>query len=184
MYSTVGGVEGIWSISGHSLVSLSTQQLIDCSGFGCTGGSVEAGYKWIVSNGGLSTEAAYPITGTQHACNTTAPKTAKISSYTDVAHNSLIALQTAAAQQPVSVNVEADQAAWQLYRSGVVTSNCGTSLDHVVLVVGYSTAATPNYWIAKNSWGTAWGESAYIRIGMSEGSGVCGINMMPSFPNV
>jgi len=37
---------------------------------------------------------------------------------------------------------------------------CGKSLDHGVLLAGY----TDTYWLVKNSWGASWGESGYIRL--------------------
>ena len=44
-------------------------------------------------------------------------------------------------------------------------------IDHAVLVVGYG----PGYWLAKNSWGTDYGEKGYVRI--KSGTGHCGIGM-------
>jgi len=91
----------------------------------------------------------------------------------------------AVAVRPMTVAVEADQAVWQSYKSGIVTSNCGTTLNHAVNIVGYNTTTTPDYWIVRNSWGTTWGEKGYIRIvasaGNTAGNGVCGINMYPMY---
>jgi len=87
----------------------------------------------------------------------------------------------------VSVAIEADQAAFQLYTSGVISKNCGTNLDHGVLVVGYGTdASLGDYWKVKNSWGGKWGESGYFRLARSAatGPGVCGLQMEPSYPTV
>lgn len=32
------------------------------------------------------------------------------------------------------------------------------------------------YWIVQNSWGTWWGDGGFIKIEMTDGVGVCGIN--------
>jgi len=49
-------------------------------------------------------------------------------------------MKTVVQAQPVSIALDAGQAAFQYYRSGVVqmADNCGTSLNHAVVVVGYS----------------------------------------------
>jgi C1A family cysteine protease len=187
-FSTTGSVEGAWMIATSSKVDLSEQQLVDCSGSygnqGCNGGWMDYAFQYIEQYG-LESESSYPYVARVQACKYDASKVvARISSYKDVSQDNEQALMAAVAQQPVSVAVEADQAAWQYYSSGVVTKNCGTNLDHGVLVVGYDSTANPPYWIVKNSWSSSWGMSGYIEIEMSSGSGVCGINMDPSYPVV
>jgi cathepsin L len=189
-FSTTGSVEGINEISGKGLISLSEQELVDCSGSagnqGCNGGLMDDAFQWIISNGGLCTEAAYPYTAQDGTCQeSTCTSAVTISGYTDVAHNNDVALATAVAQQPVSIAIEADQSSFQFYSGGVMTAACGTALDHGVLAVGYGTDGV-EYWKVKNSWGTSWGEAGYIRFGRgsqyNSGAGQCGIYMEPSFP--
>jgi len=55
-----------------------------------------------------------------------------------------------------------------MYSSGVF-SNCGTSLDHGVLLTAISADGT---WTIKNSWGTSWGESGFIRL---KSGNTCGL---------
>ena len=59
------------------------------------------------------------------------------------------------------------------------------NLNHVVLVVGYLIAGAdrfgfpPPFWIIRNSWGRQWGAGGYMRLGVSGGDGICGINVLP-----
>ena len=87
--------------------------------------------------------------------------------------------------KPVSVAVEANLPAFQLYTSGVVTKNCGTLVDHAILAVGWGTDPTYGpYWIVENSWGSSWGANGYILIGKSStnAAGICGINQYVYYP--
>lgn len=191
-FSTTGSVEGAWFLSNGTLVSLSEQQLVDCSDAegnqGCNGGLMDQGFQYIIDNKGITTEDAYPYTAQDGTCQSQGkPVAATISSFVDVPANSETALESAIAQQPVSVAVEADQDVFQFYTGGVMTSTCGTALDHGVLAVGYGTDAGQDYYLVKNSWGADWGEKGYIRLGRGAAfnpSGQCGIQMVASYPVV
>jgi C1A family cysteine protease len=204
-FSTTGALEGAYQIKNHNLVSFSEQNLVDCdtrtgnpkgTDMGCNGGLMDSAFSWTQKNGGLCTESAYPYTsgksqkaGTcaQSSCTkngNVAPK-----SYSDVTPNSDSAMMSALAIGPVSVAIEADQASFQSYKSGVLTAKCGTNLDHGVLAVGYGhdSASNLDYYKVKNSWGTSWGESGYIRLvrgGSTQKAGQCGILAQASYPKL
>mmetsp|Transcript_13334 Transcript_13334/g.49524 ORF Transcript_13334/g.49524 Transcript_13334/m.49524 type:complete len:264 (-) Transcript_13334:1057-1848(-) len=154
-FSTTGSVEGAHAIATGELVSLSEQQLVDCDTFvnnGCNGGSMDFALMWVSRNG-LCTEDSYAYTakdGKCHPCKTAADIKKKY----DVEQNNEEALLAAVAKQPVSIAIEADQRAFQLYAGGVFTAECGTKLNHGVLAVGYGEDEDgTKFWKVKNSWG-------------------------------
>merc|ERR1719440_263808 len=94
-------------------------------------------------------------------------------------------MMSALQKGPVSIAIEADRPIFQSYKSGVMTGNCGTQLDHGVLVVGYGTESGTDYWKVKNSWGTVWGLQGYGHLEKGKGgAGECGILSQASFPSV
>ncbi len=46
--------------------------------------------------------------------------------------------------------------------SNGVYSNCGSTANHAVVLVGYNDSG--NYWIAKNSWGNSWNGDGYFKL--------------------
>jgi C1A family cysteine protease len=190
-FSTTGAVEGIHAIKTGTLVSLSEQQLMDCStaegNQGCNGGEMDDAFEYIIKNGGICSESSYPYEGYDDTCRSSSCQSvASIKGYTDVTVNDPSALEAAVAQQPVSIAVDAAGMDWQFYSGGVLSDSCGTSLDHGVLAVGYGSDSGQDYWIVKNSWGSDWGESGYIRLlrSSASGPGECGIQMDASYPTM
>lgn len=180
-FSASGATEGAWAISTGKLVSLSEQQLVDCSGSygnqGCNGGSMDAAFQYI-QKAGLCTEADYPYKAIDGTCRKCTP-IAHLNGFIDIPNESGILSEIQ--KGPVSIGLEADQAVFQFYSGGVLDdSSCGTQLDHGVLIVGYGSDSGKDYWIVKNSWGGQWGESGYIRIVRNKG--MCGIGQMQSRP--
>ena len=187
-FSATGAMEGAWAIATGDLVSLSEQQLVDCSlrygNMACNGGLMDNAFKYAIDNG-MCTEESEPYEGQKESCDKCTPEVF-IKSCVDVTPNNQSQLLYAVSQGPVSIAIEADTRYFQFYKSGVLdSSDCGTNLDHGVLIVGYGTEDGQPYWLVKNSWGDSWGESGYVKILRSNSEndpGICGIGMQPSFP--
>lgn len=190
-FSTSGALEGAWKVATGNLVSLSEQQLVDCStndgNSGCNGGSMDAAFTYLESHN-FCTESSYPYEQKQgKVCkesNCTAGIPSKrVTGFKDVPARDMEALMEAVSKQPVSIGIEADQVAFQLYSGGVLTKKCGSKLDHGVLLVGYGTDHGVDYWKVKNSWGPSWGEEGYIRMQRGNSTdGECGVKLMASYP--
>jgi KDEL-tailed cysteine endopeptidase len=184
-FSTTGSTEGNVFINTGKLISLAEQDLVDCdraSGDnGCSGGLMDNAFGFIIKNGGICAEKDYPYHASDGTCNKQCQNVVTITGHTDVPKMDEKALVAAIAQQPVSVAIEADKPAFQMYKSGVYNSTgCGTQLDHGVLAVGYGTENGQDYYKVKNSWGASWGAEGYILLARNVNQ--CGISQCASYP--
>jgi cathepsin L len=112
-FSTTGALEGAHFVRTGQLVSLSEQQLVDCSGSfgnqGCNGGWMDQAFHYAETNP-LDTEDEYPYVGYQQSCAyNTQEAVVQATGYADVAQDDFNQLMAAVAQQPVSIAIEADQ---------------------------------------------------------------------------
>lgn len=198
-FSTTGALEGANFIKTGTLNSFSEQQLVDCDkygnggkDFGCNGGLMDNAFTWIGKNNGLCSEAEYPyVSGTTKTggeCKKTCKNLANsdVVSFVDVPPRSDEHMMAAVSFTPISVAIQADERDFQLYKSGVFTGKCGNQLDHGVLLVGYGTQDSIDYYLIKNSWSTSWGDVGYIKLGRgpeyNDGDGQCGVLLQGSYP--
>jgi len=190
-FSAIASLEGQHFKSTGKLVSLSEQNLVDCSGKfgnqGCNGGLMDQAFSYIKANKGVDTEDSYPYVAEDQKCKFKAKDVgATVTGFTDIASGDETALTAAIASiGPISVAIDAGHDSFQLYSSGIYNEpDCSTTeLDHGVTAVGYDTSADGDYYIVKNSWAATWGQDGYIWMSRNNNN-QCGIATQASYPLV
>lgn len=171
-FSAIGTLESQNFIKNRKLIALSEQNLVDCTrgspynNYGCAGGWPVVALNYIKNNGGVNTEASYPYEAADGRCRFNEHTIgATVASVVGIEIGNEFALATAVANEgPISVSIDASL--FQHYKGGVFNEpSCTGDVNHSVLVVGYGNDSEGGaYWLVKNSWGTSWGESGYIRM--------------------
>jgi uncharacterized protein (TIGR03437 family) len=177
-FATAAGLESATLIANRTPgvdLNLAEQILVSCSGAGdCEmGGYVQSASDYLRDTG-LPLEGYYGYTAADGNCGDACPPWRssppyKIKSWSYVATTSptVNGLKNALYSYgplPTTFMVYDD---FRYYKSGVYSYTSGAFLGgHAVLLVGYDDAG--QYFIVKNSWGPAWGESGYFRIAYSQ----------------
>jgi C1A family cysteine protease len=141
-----------------------------CGGGSCGGWGLTSGLDFAKSTG-VTDEACMPYQPTNmncaaRRCADWQNRLTKISSYT--AHSTMDARKNAIATiGPVLAGL-AVYNDFFAYTSGVYKKTAGSPFAgyHCICCIGYNDAQ--QCWILKNSWGTGWGESGFVRIGYGQ----------------
>jgi hypothetical protein len=164
-FGTVGILESAIMIGGGPTEDLSEQYLVSCNddGWGCNGGFFAHDYH---VNDGAVYESCRPYTGTDAACQCQCSHPYKLSNWYYVSGSNSVPSSAdikAAIYNygPVACAVYVDSY-FQYYSGGIFNGTASGQCNHAVILVGWDDAG--GYWIMKNSWGTGWGESGYMRI--------------------
>lgn len=156
-----------------STLNLSEQLLISCSSAGNCGGGFVGTASDYIRNMGLPAEFCYPYTAANGACATAC------ADWTNNAYH-ILGWHWVATSAPTveglknalvtygplvtGMGVYSD---FYYYSSGVYSHTSGTYQGgHAILLVGYDDAG--QYFTAKNSWGTGWGEAGFFRIAYNQ----------------
>ncbi|GBP17814.1 Cathepsin O [Eumeta japonica] len=180
-YSTVGVIETMAGILTGKMQSLSVQEVIDCARLGnagCLGGDICLLLDWLlITKSPLINENNYPIRAMDGVCSLKKNVTGvTVTSFTcdDFVGAEDKILEAIANHGPVAVAVNA--LTWQNYLGGVIQYHCSGKLEelnHAVELVGYDLSGDVPYYIAKNSWGTEFGNEGYLNLAI--GMNVCGL---------
>jgi len=191
-FSCVAATEGAASIKSKTLTKLSEEQLIQCTGVGCSQGVYEFHTTFdYLKQHALASESAYPwtsgsgFTGWCHK-DKIEGATVQVTDYTEVTPKSKDQMKAAVAVNPVTTAIHGTWVGFTGYVSGIIASDlCGSRQNHAVTLVGFGVENGHEYFIIKNSWGTGWGEKGYARLlAVGDGDGMCGIYVQPIYPTV
>ncbi|CAF1180469.1 unnamed protein product [Didymodactylos carnosus] len=189
-FASAAVLESLYAIkTGSSVIDLSPQELVDCSGnSGCSGGLFEPTMDYVISRGGkLATLASYPYVGSKQSCSSgTTVNLGQIKYGAVPVGNETFLAEALVTYGPMFIGLDAESRAWMFYKSGILTEpscpNRRRDMDHALLLVGFGVDSTTNkaYWIIKNSYGTAWGENGYFRLA-KDANNMCGIATMAAY---
>ncbi|XP_061165780.1 procathepsin L-like [Saccostrea echinata] len=186
-FTATGALEGQVKNKTGKLIVLSVQQLMDCSekwgNHGCEGGMMDLSFKYVKDVGGIESDASYPYTPREETCKfNKSAVVATVKGYIDLPKSEQKLMVAVATVGPISAAIDATQRSFQLYKGGVYDEpNCKSQVDHSLVIVGYGVLDGKKYWIAKNSWGTSWGNKGYVLLSKDKNN-QCGVANSCSYP--
>jgi len=169
-FATVATVESRHWIESGSSIELSEAELFHCNGGSCDDG-------WGLAAGlDAATKGLVPLADAPWVDKLTCTGTSavvRVSGYAELTN--FDARRRAVAQGPVVAGMQVFEDL-SGYVGGIYRQVAGNYRgDHAVCIVGYDDA--DQCWIARNSWGTGWGENGYFRIAYGE----CRIDDLPFY---
>lgn len=155
-----------------NLISLSEQELLDCTpeGYGgppdgCVGNWPHHAYNFVIQTQSVPTLRTYPYKDKDLPCRSNQHPSAftgklKITSYNQVKSGVQGTMSAIVSHGPVAVAVYTGNDFFA-YSSGIYDGcHYRQRSNHAVAIVGYDASS----WMVKNSWGEEWGLKGYIKM--------------------
>ncbi|XP_017082105.2 procathepsin L [Drosophila eugracilis] len=191
-FSSSGVIEAHLAKKNGKLVPLSPKHLVDCVPYpnqGCNMGWVSIAFNYVRHNG-IATKASFPYQPKSDECHWD-PKNSAGTIHDHVTLTEGDEKELAEVVYnigPVAVSIDHLHDEFVQYFGGILNiPSCGSAksdLTHSVLVVGFgSHPKWGDYWLIKNSFGTAWGESGYFKLARNANN-MCGVATLPQYPIV
>ncbi|GAW80925.1 cysteine proteinase gondepain 2 [Plasmodium gonderi] len=173
-FSAVGVVESQYAIRKNEIVSISEQQLVDCSknNLGCNGGLIPLAFEDMVEMGSLCSIMDYPYyaVDTDVCKKDTCKKKYKVNNFLEIPEFKF--KEAIRYIGPISVSIAVCDD-FTFYQGGIFDVDCGNKPNHAVIIVGFGVEEIYDedtqmnkkhyYYIIKNSWGMDWGEKGFMR---------------------
>lgn len=165
----------------------SAQQLVDCDTLhssGCEGGSPILALDYIIKTG-IAYENAYPYISGDFNKSTPCQQSKVVlnkvvSGYElcDIGACTIAKWKYHLSRGPIIVQIDGDgntagASILSKYHEGIIDNMKCEEANHVVVVVGMGTDALGNYYIARNSWGSSWGENGNFRFRVRPSDHTC-----------
>eukprot|EP00099_Drosophila_melanogaster_P012866 NP_001287191.1 uncharacterized protein Dmel_CG11459, isoform B [Drosophila melanogaster] len=189
-FSTSGVLEAHMAKKYGNLVPLSPKHLVDCVPYpnnGCSGGWVSVAFNYTRDHG-IATKESYPYEPVSGECLWKSDRSAgTLSGYVTLGNYDERELAEVVYNiGPVAVSIDHLHEEFDQYSGGVLSIPACRSkrqdLTHSVLLVGFGTHRKwGDYWIIKNSYGTDWGESGYLKLARNANN-MCGVASLPQYP--
>lgn len=168
IFATLSAIESHYFLKSDRMLSLSEQNIIDCSksygNHGCHGGDPRSTMRYIRDHGAY-TEKSYPYVGydNHQQCKLGAIKSnVNVKGFVSIPRGDEEELQKALAiNGPIAVAIDARSYSFHHYKEGIWHDPyCSKDrLTHAVLLVGFGKDEYDReYYILKNSYGESWGE--------------------------
>jgi hypothetical protein len=159
-------------------INLAEQYILSCvyGGSSCQGGWLEDAFEFL-RMAGAPAEGCFTYMGNdaipcRASCHTTLDLVEKLDGWWNVTFDDAdqVTIKTALQEGPLAATLMIHDN-FMGYTDGIYDAHGSSSTGngHTVLLVGYDDVQ--QCWIAKNSWGTGWGEDGFFRVAYDDGCG-------------
>jgi hypothetical protein len=168
-FSIVDSIAGDYAVSSkQDVVDFDPAYVTDCDGGGCNGQNTNVIWNFLVK---------YGLNWYYNGCPTGPGLGLCLTGYNCTKSGSESELVDAVAKWgPIPVGIDASRSSFQLYKNGIYyDASCSSSqTNHMLLIVGYGSSNGNDYWIARNSWGTSWGQNGDVLLARNKNN-ACGV---------